>query len=382
MSIEEMVRAELRSVADQVVVPSLPPLAERRRAWPVVVAAAAAMALVITGLAWALRDHGSPPPVDPPKRVEIDRSAPTIPWLDRTKLYVDGEQIPGQWSEMVSGGETWVARREDLHAVWGRGTEQHDLGKVGWFYGSTNRGYVEPLGMSGPFLSPGGRYLAYGGDQGNQGRTPLRLLDTQTGRSTALPARFDKHDIDAVTDAGLLLTSLWPDPDDPEGRPAVREHWILGVGREPERLENLGGELLNLTGAPGLMLVDSDDVVWVVELVDSQVRRAVKLGLSKNHIDDWDARASASLSPDWKWLLDLRWADEQEEPATVSVTAVDTGVPTSVSAPDGWAFAPRLVPVLWESATFVTWVVEPETRTYRVARCAPALGACVLVEES
>ena len=374
MSIEELVRAELRSVADQVVVPPLPPLEERRRIWPVVVAAAAAMALVIGGLTWALHDRGEHrPPVDPPKRVQIDSSAPAIPWLDGDKLYAGGERIPGRWDEMVSGGETWVARRYDLHAVWGRGTEQHDLGKVGWFYGGA---YVEPLGMSGPFVSPGGRYLAYGGDQGEEGHTPLTVLDTRTGRSTALPARFGKHDIDAVTDEGLLVTSVWPDPEDPEGRPDVREHYVLGAGREPVRLEALGGELLSRTGAPGLMLVDPDEVVWVVELVNSHVRRAVEMGLSQNRTDDWDARPPASLSPDWKWLLDLRWADEQEEPSTVPVTSVDTGSTT-------WAFAPRLAPGYWEPAgTLVTWVVKAESREYRLARCAPAVGACILVEES
>ena len=380
MGIEEMVRAELRSVADQIVVPSLPPLAERRRTWPVVVAAAAVTALVIAGLAWALRDHAEPPPVDPPKRVQIGRAAPTIPWLDGEKLYVGGEQIPGRWDELVSGGETWLARRHDLHAVWGRGTAQHDLGKVGWFFGVSE---VESLGASGPFLSPGGRYVAYGGDQGNKGHAPLRLLDTQTGRSTALPARFDKHDIDAVTDTGLLVTSIWPDPDDPEGRPEVREHYVLGVGREAVRLEALGGDLLGRTGAPGLMLRDSDGVVWVVDLVGSQARRAVEVGPSPVGTDVSDSRPPASLSPDWKWRLDLRWADEQEEPSTVSVTAVDTGRTTSVAAPKGWAFAPRLAPGFWEPAgTLITWVVEGESRGYRLARCAPAVGKCVLVEES
>jgi hypothetical protein len=377
MSIEEMVRAELRFVADQVVVPPLPPLAERRRTWPVVVAAAAVTALAISGLAWALRDHGNPPPVDPPKRVQIDRSAPTVPWLDRNTLYVDGERIPGQWIEMASGGETWVARRDDLHAVWGRGTEQHDLGKVGWFYGRT----AESLGMSGPFISPGGRFVAYGGDQGNEGPSPLRLLDTQTGRSTALPSRFDQYDIDAVTDDGLLLTSLWPDPDDPAGRPQVREHWILGVDKAPVRLEDIGGELLGRTGAPGLMLVDTDGVVWVGDLVGSRIRRVVEVGATRDRSGDWLARPLTSLSPDRKWLLDLRWADENQEPPTVSVTAVATGMSTSVSAPDGWAFAPRLAPGVWEPTdTLVTWVVDTRTRAYRVARCAPEAGTCVLVE--
>lgn len=376
MSIEELVRAELRSVADQVVVPSLPPLVERRRTWPVIVAAAAVTALVIAGLAWALRGRAEPPPVEPPKRVQVDRSAPTIPWLDGETLYVGGEQIPGRWTEMVSGGETWVARRHDLHAVWGRGTEQHDLGKVGWFFGRT----VEPMGMSAPFLSPGGRYLAYGGDQGNEGVSRLRLLDTQTGRSTALPARFDKHDIDAVTDAGLLVTSVAPDPD---ARPEVREHYLLGVGQEPVRLEALGGMLLSRTGAPGLMLRDSGGVVWAVDVVGDHIRRAVEVGPSPVGTEASDARPPASLSPDRKWLLDLRWAGEQEEPSTVSVTSVDTGRTTSVAAPKGWAFAPRLAPGFWEPAgTLITWVVEGESRGYRLARCAPAVGACVLVEES
>ncbi len=379
MSIEELVRAELRSVADQIAVPSLPALVERRRTWPVVLAAAAATALVIAGLAWGLRDHAEQPPLDPPKRIQIDSSVPTMPWLDGERLYVGGVQIPGRWTEMVSGGQTWVARRHDRHAVWGRGTEQHDLGKVGWFFGRT----VEPLGMSGPFLSPGGRYVAYGGDQGSEGSAPLTLLDTQTGRSTALPARFGRHEIDAVTDAGLLVTSLWPNPDDPEGRPAAREHYVLGVGAEPVRLEALGGELLARTGAPGLMLLDPDGVVWVVDLEGPRVRRAVELGPSYNDDDGWRARPPASVSPDRNWLLDLRWAEEQEEPSTVSVTAVDAGAATSVAAPQGWAFAPRLAPGYWEQAgTLVTWVVEGDSREYRLARCAPAVGTCVLVEES
>jgi hypothetical protein len=376
MSIEELLRAELRSVADQVVVPSLSPLAKRRRTWPVVVAAAAAMALVIGGLTWALHHRGEPPPVDPPKRVQIDHSAPTIPWLDGEKLYAGGEQIPGRWDEMVSGGGTWLARRHDRHAVWGHGTEQHDLGKVGWFFGVSS---VEPLGASGPFLSPGGRYVAYGGDMGNLGRSRLRLLDTQTGRSTALPAEFDKYDIDAVTDTGVLVTSLSPNPDDPEGRPEVPEHYILGVDKRPVRLEALGGELVSQTGAPGMMLQDADGAIWVVDVVGSHVRRVVEVGPS---LDSSFARQPASLSPDRKWLLDLRWADEQEEPSTVSVTAVDTGRTTSVAAPKGWAFAPRLAPGFWEPAdTLITWVVEADSRAYRLARCAPAVGACVLVEE-
>ena len=378
MTIEELVRNELRSVAEQVVVPPLPPLDDHRRNWRLVVAAAAVVALVIGGVTVLLGRGTDRPerPIEKPKVVHVDGSAPTIPWIDGENLYAGGERIPGRWAEMVSGGGIWVARRHDLHAVWGRGTEQHDLGKVGWFFGVSS---VEPLGASGPFLSPGGRYVAYGGDQGNMGRSPLRLLDTQTGRSTALPDRYDKHDIDAVTDTGLLLTSIWPDASDPEGRPEVREHYVLGVGRAPVRLEALGGELLSRTGAPGLMLRDADGVVWVVDLVGSRVRRAVGLGPFQADT----GAAATSLSPDRKWLLDLRWAVEQEEPSTVSVTAVDAGRTTSIAAPKGWTFAPRLAPGFWESAgTLVTWVVEGQSRAYRLARCAPAVGKCVLVEDS
>ncbi len=378
MSIDEIVRAELRSVADQVVVPSLPPLTERRRIWPVVVAAAAATALVIAGLTWALREHAGPQPVDPPKRVQIDRSAPMIPWTDREKLYAAGQRIPGRWTEMVSGGETWLARRSDLHAVWGRGTEQHDLGKVGWFYGRT----VEPLGMSGPFLSPGGRYIAFGGDQGNEGYAPLQLLNTQTGRTTELPPEFGKYDIDAVTDAGILVASRWPDPEDPEA-PDVREYFALAVGKAPVRLEGPGGVLLARTGAPGLMLMDDEGAAWVVDVEGSRVRRAVELGISPRGAGDWLAQPPGSLSPDRKWVLDLAWVDAFEEVSTAPVRAVETGRTASITAPDGWAFAPRLAPGFWEPRdTLVAWVVEAESRVYRLARCAPVTGACVLVEES
>lgn len=377
MSIEELVRAELRSVSDQVVVPPMPSLEERRRSWHVVAAVAAVAALVIGGLMWVRHDRAEPPPIDPPKRIQIDRSAPTIPWLDGDKLYVDGERIPGRWDELVAGGGTWLARRHDLHAVWGRGTDQHDLGKTGWFFGGSS--VVEALGMSGPFLSPGGRYVAYGGDGGDRPSDHLRLLDTQTGRSTALPARFDMHDIDGVTDSGILVTSLWPNPDIPEGRPAVREHYALGVGKAPLRLEAPGGELISHTGAPGLMLRDADGVVWLVDVVGTRFVRVIEVG----PFQDDTARPLSFLSPDQQWLLDLRWAAAGAEPSAVSMTAVASGRTTTVAAPQGWAFAPRLAPGFWEpGGTLITWVVRPEAREYRLARCAPEIDECVLVEES
>ena len=96
MSIEELVRAELRSVAEQVEVPPLPSLSsleEPRRSWHVVIAAAAAVALVLGGLAFLLRDQGDQPPrpIKKPEVVHVQRTAPTIPWVDGDRLFVGGK---------------------------------------------------------------------------------------------------------------------------------------------------------------------------------------------------------------------------------------------------------------------------------------------------
>ena len=363
MTIEELVRAELRSVAEQVAVPSLPPLEEPRRSWRVVVlAAAAAVVLVIGGLTFLLRDDAGPPerPVEKPKIDHVDRSAPTIPWVDGNRLFVGGRRIPGRWLEVYSGGRTWLARRADGRVFWGRGAHLHDLGR-----------YPFNLAYEGPYLSPGGRYVAVGyGD--------ATLVETETGRSTTVPLSTSSPDSSVeewaagVTDAGVVLSTR------ADGGSA--ESYAIRAGRAPVRLETQGGYLTR-TVASGLLLEDARGRVWVVDVVGSRVRRVAQV--SSDRVAYSDAGLTASLSTDRQWLLDLGWTRDRDEPETLPVTAVDDGRPAPVSAPQGWVFAPQLAPGFWEpEGTLVAFVVRPDSREYRAVRCSPASGECVLLEES
>ena len=366
MTIEELVRAELRSVAEQVAVPSLPSLEEPRRSWRVVVvAAAAAVVLVIGGLTFLLRDDADPPvrPVEKPKVDHVDRSAPTIPWIDGDRLFVGGRRIPGRWLEVYSAGHTWLARRADRRVFWGRGTQLHELGRAEY-----------DLAYAGPYLSPGGRYLAVG--FGN-----ALLVDTATGRSRTVPLSTSSPDsapeewVAGVTDAGVVLSTRV----EPEGGSA--QSYAIRAGRAPVRLETRGGHLTRSV-ASGLLLEEEGDV-WVVDVVGSRVRRVARVSSSRVGPAYSSAGLAASLSTVRQWLLDLGWTEDRDEPETLPVTAVDDGRPAPVSAPPGWVFAPQLAPGFWEpEGTLVTFVVRPGSREYRTVRCAPVSGACVLLEES
>ena len=355
MTIEELVRDELRSVAEQVPVPPLPTLDDRRRGWRAVVAAAAAVALVIGGLTLLLRREADrpEPPIDNPKVVHVDSSAPTIPWIDGDRLLVGGREVHGRWLEVSSGGDTWLARRADGRVFWGRGTKAHGMGK-----------YIFPLWYDGPYLSPGGRYVAVGYDRG-------RLVDTETGRSrtVSLPGGPESW-IAGVTDEGVVISA-----DGDEGNYAVRP------GRAPVRLDSQDGQVVRSNDS-GLLLRDGRGGVWVVDVVGTRVRRIAQV-ITPDADGDADYGHAASVSTDRRWLLDLGWAVDRDEPPTLPVAAVVDGSPAPVSAPRGWVFAPQLAPGFWEpEGTLITFVVRPENREYHAARCAPASGECVLLDES
>lgn len=355
MNIEQLVRAEFRSVADQVVAPAMPPLEERRRTWPVVVAAAAAAALVIGGLTFVLRDKAADPeprPIETPKRALLHREAPTIPWIDDHALYVGGEQVPGRWGEVVVAGNAWLARRRDLHVFWGFGTQRHDLGKVGELFG--NGAY--PLRGHGPFLSRHGGWLVVASDAGTGSSQRVTVVQTSSGRSheVLVPA---PGEVGGITDDGLVLSGSR----------------LIGPGKT-SRLLTIPQGWLRTNGADGMVLSQEwrGERIrsWVVELDGSALRRVAEV-------------TDASISPDRQWLLDLAWAKDHDEPTSVPVTDLGTGDHRRMVAPQGWVFAPQLAPGFWEPhGTIVIFVVRPQDREYRTARCAPALGECVLVEES
>jgi hypothetical protein len=277
-----------------------------------------------------------------------------IPWVDGDRLFVKGRQVPGRWLEVTSRGDAWLARRTDGRVFWGRGAQRHDLGRHDF-----------PLAYDGPYLSPGGLYVV-------DGIGTATLIDTTTGHTTTVPLAGSVEGdewVAGVTDAGVVLSTRMQGTD--------AESYANRAGRPPVRLKTQHGYLVR-TKASGQLLIDAQGNEWVVDVVGSRVRRVVQVSSDEPSSITEDS----SLSTDRRWLLGLGWANDRDEPEALPMTAVD-GRPAPVRAPQGWVFAPQLAPGFWEpQGTLVTFVVRPESREYHAVRCAPALGECVLLEES
>ena len=338
MMIDDLIRTELRGVADAVEVPAMPSLDEglsRRRLVPLV-AAAVVVLLTVAGL-WfdrSERADQSPPPVEQPERTiseTVSTAAPTIPWIDDGRFYVDGRRLPGRWLDVATAGGTWLAQRDDHLVFWGRGPQPHLVGRDRYF---------RMWELSAIDMSSDGRYVMHVRRQAHS----VTLIDTGTGRSRDVAQ-----------------------PDD---------CCYNGVS------ESAGIRALTSDGAApteGLVFEDQRGRSWVVQRRYSgfAAYRQDSRGEAR-----YEHRWSVSPSPDRQWILDLEWTTYGDEPAAVPVLTAGSDRVARIEAPPGWRFAPRLAPGFWEpGGTLILFVVTPETRTYGVARCAPALGTCTLVEE-
>lgn len=338
MMIDDLIRTELRGVADTVEIPPMPSLDEERSRWLVPLVAAVVVVLVTAVGVWLDRsdraDH-SPPPVERPEQNisdTVSTAAPTIPWIDDGRFYVDGRRLPGRWLEVATAGGTWLAQRDDHLVFWGRGPQPHLVGSDRYF----RMWELSAIDMSG-----GGRFVMYVHERSQS----VTLIDTETGSSRNV-AQPDDCCYNGVSESAGIR-ALTPDRAPP---------------------------------TEGLVFEDQRGRPWVVQRHYSgfaAYRRDLRGEARYGHV--W----SVSPSPDRRWILDLEWATYGDEPATLSVRTAGSDRVSRIEAPAGWGFAPRLAPGFWEpGGTLMTFVVTPETRTYRAARCAPALGTCVLVEES
>ncbi len=111
----------------------------------------------------------SPSPTAAPS--PISSGAPTIPYVLDRRLFVDGEQVPGDdWWSVTPAGEAWIAvRGMPLTWWWGTGTEVHEL----------------PNGEDvNPKISPDGSYVAVVRSENGRGDP-----DRRRQRERAEPSR-------------------------------------------------------------------------------------------------------------------------------------------------------------------------------------------------
>ncbi|WP_183097730.1 hypothetical protein [Nocardioides pelophilus] len=186
MSIEELVRAELRDVAGSVDVPRMPSLDAEpdsvRHRWPVLVAAAVVGLILVGGAQLVLRDRDTAPePSRPPEPTPgvtrtpsggtVPRTAPSgaVVFGGAGTLSVDGKPVPGSWQVVAQQGPVWAAYLTDWGELWwGRGADRHRID------GPT----------SGLAISPDARSLAWGATDA-QGNDTIHLVDTASGQERA-----------------------------------------------------------------------------------------------------------------------------------------------------------------------------------------------------
>lgn len=376
--LEETLSRELRTVAGDLHVPPMPPLPQQapHPARRPALLAAAAVVVIVAGLGGVLAtffgggedpDPAQPTPAptltpspSPSQSAEeparpIPTSAPAVPYVVDFGLYVDGEQVPGEWWMVRPSGQAWLAWGKDFTWWWGRGSTPHEL----------------PGGEDvTPALSPNGRYVAVVRVENET--SMLTVLDTDDGETVGGgPVGVGRFTFD---DAAYVLGVL----DD--GRVVVRRGatdllWVPGSGSDTVDLsESAPGQKVVAATSAGLVVTDGDaGPPYLADISDEG--EIVRLGELPEHDD-------LSVSPGARWLA---WTPigttggEVTSVLTLEVQALAGGQQATLTAPDGWGFKVRTW--TWEDDDhLVSTVWSTKVPGERMARCSAQQARCVLLE--
>jgi hypothetical protein len=364
VDIEEIIGRELREVAHGLHIPPLPVLPQERpgahRRWQALLVAAVVLLVVVCAVAIAAIRDGThepePAPVPVPAPQTISRVVPRTPYVLDQRLYVGGEQVPGDWWSVQSGPQGWLAHRAGDTWWWGTSPEprriEEDL--IGSTAISPNGKYVaEVLGwtdegdLTGFDTAPGGEGM---------GATPIDLGD---------PAAGDPVHVRAVTDDGRVIA---------QGR-AANVLWLPFVdGDTVDLSETAPGQLVLGNTAAGLVVTDGPEgAAYLAEISDAGV-------ISKTHdlpdLDTW------AVSPGARWLAWTprgTFGGETDSVSSLEVRSVKGADRYAFTAPSGWAF--RVLTWSWEDDDhLVSAVVRSDGDPgERLVRCSVEVGRCVLI---
>jgi hypothetical protein len=384
IDVETALVRELHQVADGVEVPAMPQLpsdSHARPGWQPLLVAAAVVLIVLGAVAALVTLTGgddeiqpapSPSPTvateDPTEDASgseaLSTAPPRMPYVVGSRLFVGGEQVPGNDWAYVTGSDTgWVAGR-------------FDGGEYSYWWGhDAEPQLIEGFMNQGPAVSPGGGYWAGVVDQGNEGL--LTGADTEPGGEGlgGTPVDVMNGGVDAsvaaVTDGGLVITRgegaqiLW--------RPLVDGATIALADTAP------GQVVLDSTEA-GLIVVDANSAdidegrVGDVYLADiSDDGEIIRLGPVPNH-DDLAASGS------WfAWVSVGSLGGEVSAVSELRVQRLDGSDSGTLTPPDGWWFRPGAG--AWEDDDhLVATVVADGSENERMVRCRPATEECVLLD--
>ncbi|GGD12046.1 hypothetical protein [Nocardioides daphniae] len=365
--VEEMLRSDLRQVADRVTVPPLPSFATSSasprapRPWLPMLVAAAVLALLV-GTTWALAVWSPDRRPAPAPSPDLGVQQPQVPYVLDEALHVDGSVVPGTWWYVASGGDVWVGGRDDDTWVWGTGTDVRPL---------------EHPAEQGVRISPRGQYIAYVATVDGDFR--VAVVETSTGTGTVLSqdpvprlSEGPQPYAIAVTDGGQVVVSdggrqfLWQfaAPDDLVDLSRTAPGWeVVGPVGDALKAERTEGG----TTTSFLVWIDADGKV--------DPRREVP------------PSPGVVASPGGTWMV-LTDPDsvggEVSELAALRVVAPASGEDVTLRPPDGWAFS--LDGRVWEDdAQFVSPVVRASDQALgdgdqALVRCSPEQGRCRLLD--
>lgn len=389
--VETLLTRELRSVADDLVVPPLPrldlvaeeaaPVSLLRRWSPLLVAAVLAVLVGATSL-WFVRGQddvqpappgpapSDPTPTGPTETVDPDApvptTAPTVTHVVNEELWVAGRQVPGQWWAVSTAADVWLAASGD-------GT---------WSYA---RGDGDPVELDAPgmlqraVLSPGGDYVAAVVTSG--GRSYVWGIRTSGGEFGGVEPATEVQGpegqspwVAAVTDAGLVVLRT------ADGN-AVYDA-AGGGGVEP--VTGDGWTVVD-DSAAGPVVTDGADATDAmqgdVRLAEITADGRVETTASLRPYGD------LAVSPSATWMA---WVEpeyvggEAMGAPTLEVAAVGGGRPSpddvSLVPPDGWVFSQQTQVAVWEDDDYFLAGVYDEVGTWALVRCGVQQQKCVLLD--
>ncbi|WP_020579726.1 hypothetical protein [Actinopolymorpha alba] len=362
VNIEEVLRRELRDVAEGLRVPTRPTLPQAPpralRYWQPLLAAAAVMLIVAGAVAVAAwyRDGETFQPAPQPTKSRtahaLTTNAPTVPYLLDGRFYVAGERLPGSWQTVEHAGGAWVAQRDDDTWWWGTSAEPHAVpGGV-------------PLHTR---LSPDGRLLAVTSTQaGGQ----VRLLDTRTGETLGTlridlsgPRDTSGLGLVAVTDnaqvflAGDTQRSMWLGPDSQE---------------TVDLTVTAPNQWVQASTAAGLVVIDANkdgqpDAMYLAQVSNSgeftRLRALPGEDVVVNPSGTWLARGGS-------------WGGEAPTDPSIQAQPIDGGQPVRLTSPDdrdllAWA---------WETDDLLIAKLISDGSDTGLARCSVQQARCVLID--
>lgn len=374
--LEETLARELNQVADGVQVPPLPSLASadepRRAVRPWQPLLAAAVVALVVGVVAVGQDGGGEPEPEPSPSPSVTETAgpltaPTVPYIVDSRLYVDGAHVPGEWWGLQTRQGVWLATQYDGSWWWGGP-------------GIEGAMRIDAQIDQAPAISPNGRYVAF--VDVSSGQAVLTGFDTRPageGFGTApiegLPRSEDgvATRVAAVTDEGDVIfqgtrTQLMWRAQHGDQRTVI------------ELTETAPNQLILQATSAGLVVVNGE-----TGATDATSKRPYLATISaEGLLNPGDVLATydaLDISPGGTWMVRAPAGTLGGEVTSVAtLRAMEVSVGTEeirLDAPEGWGFA--VGTWAWEDdQTLVTTLVpDGEDGDARLVRCDVSRGACV-----